>query len=81
MPFLVEQLGRTIGELELPESCILALIERDGELVIPTPGVMLLAFDGVAIIGEPDDIAMLNEGMDPFEARHAKLSAARRAAS
>ena len=42
---------------------------------------MLLAFDGVAIIGEPDDIAMLNEGMDPFEARHAKLSAARRAAS
>ena len=81
MPFLVEQLGRTIGELELPESCILALIERDGELVIPTPGVMLLAFDGVAIIGEPDDIAMLNEGMDPFEARHAKLSAARRAAN
>ncbi len=71
MPFLVEQLGRTIGELELPESCILAIIERDGELVIPTPEVTLLAFDGVAIIGEPDDIQLLNEGLDPFEAKHA----------
>ena len=81
MPFLVEQLGRTVGELELPDSCILALIERDGELVIPTPGVTLLAFDGVAIIGEPDDIALLNEGMDPFEAEHAELAAARKAAS
>ncbi len=76
MPFLVEQLGRTVGELELPESCILALIERDGELVIPTPDVMLLAFDGVAIIGEPDDIQLLNEGLDPFEAGQAALAAA-----
>lgn len=75
MPFLVEQLGRTVGELELPESCILALIERDGELVIPTPDVMLLAFDGVAIIGEPEDIQLLNEGLDPFEAKHAAQSA------
>lgn len=76
MPFLVEQLGRTVGELDLPPSCILALIERDGELVIPTPDVTLLAFDGVAIIGDPDDIALLNEGLDPFEAEHAKLALA-----
>jgi len=68
MPFLVEQLGRTISELDLPSSCIVALIERDGELVIPTPGVRLLAFDGIAIIGEPDDIAIINAGLDPFEA-------------
>ncbi len=76
MPFLVEQLGRTVGELDLPKSCIVALIERDGELVIPTPDVMLLAFDGVAIIGEPEDIALLNEGMDPFEAERARIAAA-----
>ncbi len=76
MPFLVEQLGRTVAELELPSSCILALIERDGELVIPTPDVILLAFDGVAIIGEPDDIELLNEGLDPFEARYAELARA-----
>lgn len=76
MPFLVEQLGRTVAELELPESCILAIIERDGELVVPTPDVTLLAFDGVAIIGEPDDIRLLNEGLDPFEARQAAIAAA-----
>lgn len=77
MPFLVEQLGRTVGELELPESCILALIERDGELVIPTPAVRLLAFDGVAIIGDPADIALLNEGLDPWEVEQGALAAAR----
>ena len=75
MPFLVEQLGRTVGELELPDTCILALIERDGKLVIPTPDVTLLAFDGVAIIGEPEDIQLLNDGLDPFEAKHAKQAA------
>jgi len=76
MPFLVEQLGRTVGELELPSSCILAIIERDGELVIPTPEVMLLAFDGVAIIGEAADIRLLNEGMDPWELKQAGLAPA-----
>ncbi len=76
MPFLVEQLGRTVGELDLPSSCILALIERDGELVIPTPDVTLLAFDGVAIIGDPSDIELLNEGLDPFEAHYAELARA-----
>ncbi len=80
LPFLVEQLGRKISELELPSSCIVALIERDGELVIPTPEVTLLAFDGVAIIGEPDDIELLNEGLDPFEARQAEIAAAENAA-
>lgn len=79
LPFLVDQLGRTIGELELPPSCILAVIERDGELIIATPDVRLLAFDGVAIIGEPEGIQLLNEGLDPFEAAQAALAADREA--
>ncbi len=81
MPFLVDQLGRTIGELDLPPSCILAIIERDGELVIPTPDVTLLAFDGVAIIGNPADIALLNEGLDPWEVQQTELAEARKAES
>ena len=76
MPFLVEQLGRTIGELDLPKSCIVAVIERDGELIIATPDVTLLAFDGVAIIGDPADIQLLNEGMDPWEVKQSELAAA-----
>jgi len=77
MPFLVEQLGRTVGELDLPSSCILAIIERDGELVIPTPDVTLMAFDGVAIIGEASDIQLLNEGLDPWEVQQGALAAAK----
>jgi len=80
MPFLVEQLGRKVGELELPSSCILALIERAGELVIPTPDVTLTAFDGVAIIGDPDDIQLLNDGLDPWEVEQGALAAKRKAA-
>jgi hypothetical protein len=79
MPFLVEQLGRTVGELDLPPSCIVALIERDGELIIPTRDVTLLAFDGVSIIGEPADIELLNELMDPFELQQAREAAERAA--
>ncbi len=74
MPFLVEQLGRKVGELELPPSCIIAILERDGELVIPTPDVTLLAFDGVAIIGDPGDIQLLNEGLDPWEVKQQALA-------
>ena len=81
MPFLVEQLGRTVGDLDLPSTCIVALIERDGELIIPTRNVMLLAFDSVSIIGEPGDIQILSSRMDPFELRQAKKSAARAAAA
>jgi len=77
MPFLVEQLGRTVGELDLPRSCILAVIERDGELIIATPDVTLLAFDGVAIIGEPSDIELLNQGLDPYDIRQGALAAAK----
>jgi len=77
MPFLVEQLGRTVGELDLPRSCILAVIDRDGELIIATPEVTLLAFDGVAIIGEPADIQLLNQGLSPRDVRRGALAAAR----
>ena len=77
MPFLIEQLGRTVGELELPRSCIVALIERDGEIIVATPDVTLLAFDDVAIIGEPADIALLSEGLDPRDVRSGALAAAR----
>ncbi len=79
MPFLVEQLGRKVGELELPGSCIVALVERDGELIIPTPDVSLFAFDDVAIIGDPEAIDLLHDGMDPWEAKQAALAAARMA--
>lgn len=75
MPFLVEQLGRTVRELELPSACTIAIIERDGELIVASPDVTLLAFDGVAIIAEPSDIRLLKEGLDPWEVEQAALAA------
>ncbi len=55
-----EHIGRPIGELSLPASCLVALIERDGEVIIATPDVVVEAGDCVAIIGEPEDIAALS---------------------
>lgn len=80
MPFLVDQLGTKVGELELPGSCIVALVERNGELIIPTPDVRLLAFDDVAIIGDPEAIELLNDGIDPWEATQARYAAAKKKA-
>jgi len=59
VPFLKKQIGLPVGELELPASCLLALIERDRELLIAKPDVILMAGDDIAIIGEPEDIARL----------------------
>ena len=52
----------------------MAIIERDGELIIATPDVKLLAFDGVSIIGDPADIQLLNEGLDPWEVKQNSVS-------
>ncbi|MEP3654769.1 MAG: amino acid permease [Litorimonas sp.] len=60
LPFLKDQIGGTVGDLELPASCLLALIERDGELIIAKPDVILMPDDDIAIIGEPEDIAKIS---------------------
>ena len=59
VPFLKTQIGKTIGELDVPDSCLIAIIERDGDIIIATPDVSLEAGDEVAIIGEPSDIEKL----------------------
>ncbi len=61
VPFLKGQIGKPVGELELPASCLLAMIERDRELIIAKPDVILKAGDDIAIIGEPEDIAALQK--------------------
>ncbi len=56
IPSLAQQVGRAVGDIELPNSCLLTLIERDGEIIIAKPDVVLRENDEVAIIGEPKDI-------------------------
>ena len=60
-PNLLSQAGRKISNIDLPASCLIALIERDGAILVATPETELLASDEVAIIGEPIDLQNLRE--------------------
>ena len=58
-PALAAQTGKPISEIDVAGSCIIALIERGGDVMAATPETMLLDGDEVAIIGEPDDLTAL----------------------
>ena len=58
-PRLLEQSGKHIADISLPASCLIAMIERDGNIIVATPDIELLATDEVAIIGEPEDLENL----------------------
>ncbi|WP_427453857.1 amino acid permease [Litorimonas sp. WD9-15] len=60
-PVLLEQAGQKIADISLPASCLIAIIERDGDIIVATPGTHLEATDEVAIIGEPVDLKALCE--------------------
>jgi len=62
LPYLVDQIGKKVGEIDMPDSCLIALIERDKEIIIATPEITLLEGDEVAIIGEPEDLDRLQHG-------------------
>ena len=61
-PYLEQHVGEPLSSFELPDSCLIAMIERDGEIIIATPTQVLLPGDLVAIIGEPEDLAKLKRG-------------------
>lgn len=58
-PVLACQVGKAISEVEIADSCLIALIERNGMVMAATPETILSSGDGVAIIGEPDDLVKL----------------------
>jgi amino acid transporter len=60
-PSLREQAGRKIADISLPASCLIAMIERDGQIIVATPETELFDTDEVAIIGEPSDLQDLRE--------------------
>ena len=61
LPALMEQVGLTIREVELPEGVLIALVERDGRTIVATPKLALRKDDVVALIGEPDALEELRE--------------------
>lgn len=61
-PYLEQHVGQPLSEFELPDSCLIALIERDGNTIIAAPKEVLQPGDLVAIIGEPEDLVRLKKG-------------------
>lgn len=61
-PSLLSQAGKPVSEIVLPQSCLIAIIERAGQVIVATPETKLFETDDVAIIGEPDDLNSLRDG-------------------
>ena len=62
VPSLATQVGKRLADLELPEDCLLALVERDGKTLIAGPDIVLAKRDIVALVGEPEVIDTLRAG-------------------
>ena len=59
---LQDSVGQPLGDIELPGSCLIAIIERDGDIIIAAPKEVLQPGDHVAVIGEPEDLTILVKG-------------------
>lgn len=52
-------LGRVVSELHLPKGCLIALIHREGEMIIPKGDTRLEEADRLTVIGYPEVIKAL----------------------
>jgi len=62
LPTLAAQIGTRLADLDLPDDCLVALIERDGKTLIAGPDIVLAKRDIIALVGEPDVIEGLRTG-------------------
>lgn len=51
-----EFIGRPISEIQLPDSVLIALIQRDGDVLVPRGRAILEEGDRITIIGDEEDI-------------------------
>jgi len=59
-----EWIGKAIMNISLPGECLIAIVERDGEIVIPKGKTILESGDVLSILGYPQDISSLKELLD-----------------
>lgn len=57
-------IGKEIMEVRLPGECLITIIERNGEIVIPKGKTKLQSGDVLSILGYPDDIKTLKEQLE-----------------
>lgn len=54
-------IGHSLSELHLPHGCLVALIRRNDDLIIPSGDTILEEQDWITIIGEPAEIQRLRQ--------------------
>ena len=54
-------IGRSLRDVDMPEGCLVALVRRGRESIVPRGGTMLQAGDRLTIIGEPAGIKQLSD--------------------
>lgn len=59
-----EWIGKSIMNVSLPGECLITIIERDGEIVIPKGKTKLESGDVLSILGYPNDIKTLKEEIE-----------------
>ena len=52
-------IGRALKELKLPHGTLIAIIHRDGQIIVPDGNTVLHAGDRVTVIGDPESIGHL----------------------
>lgn len=57
-------IGKKIMDLELPGECLVTIIERNGEIIIPKGKTILESRDILSILGYPKDIAELKSQLE-----------------
>ncbi len=58
-------IGKEIKIITIPEGCLIAMIRRDGQVIIPRGNTALLEDDLVTILGEPKGIIEIREKYHP----------------
>ena len=62
-------IGKEIQQLNLPEGSLVAMIQREGRVIIPRGNSILNDGDRIIIIGEPDSLLEVNELMEKGDSK------------
>ncbi len=57
-------IGNKIMDINLPGECLIAIIERDGKIIIPKGNTLLESGDVLSILGYPNDIKQLKDDLE-----------------
>ena len=61
VPFESQAVGRRIGDLNVPEKCLIVLISRDGKFVIPSGSTVIESGDVLLVLANAADFAALQQ--------------------